>query len=140
MYIRLRFGREEIERLFLTYLRQPKNYLRIKETVLGKSSDKPDLSRLLRGRILFLFTLALVALVGSGFAFVSDNYDTIAAIWVIWLGALILIAGFTYLQYQETHKVWKENHHFFEHFEQIALQASDLSAFNQHYFDQEPKT
>jgi cytochrome c biogenesis protein CcdA len=130
MHLAISFSPTELERLYLTYQHNAKNYAEIKHLVLGKE-ERLSFVDGLRGRLLFVLATALIATVSSIFSYFSDHIDSLVAIWLIWLGIVVVFSVWTFLQYQTSHKIWLRNRQFFDEFERAAKQSPNLQAFQQ---------
>ncbi len=128
MVFKVDFSPEEIERLYLTYQRNPENYDEIKKRLFGNAA-KNGLQKSIRSRFFFIIALSIVAIVGSMYAFFASHWGSFGAIWIIWAGFAIGVGSSIYLSYKNAFLVMKANEQFFQDFEQIAAQASSLDDF-----------
>lgn len=128
MRVLLSFTEEEVERLFLTFKRNPKNYQKIKDRVIGEGS-KTMFKKEMRGRCVFAGGVTVVSLISSVFAIVAQNMGSLAAIWIIWLGAVLLSMGWFLVVYKNAYVILAQNETFFEKFEDKAEQCETLEDF-----------
>ncbi len=128
MVYNLSFTPKEIEQLYLTFLRNPKNYGEIKKRLFGESA-KFEFRKNLIARIYFMVALTIIAVASSLFSFFAEQWASIGAIWIIWAGFMIGLAVAMYLTYQDSYLVLKRNEAFFEEFESIANSVNNLEDF-----------
>ncbi len=128
MVFNISFNQSEIEQLFLTYRKNPKNYLEIKKRLFGEAAQL-DFKKNLRGRIYFMATLTGVAVVSSLFSIFAEHWGSLGAIWIIWAGFMIGLLVAMYISYKDTYQVMKKNERFFKDFEKIASKSDKLEDF-----------
>ncbi|MCP4443275.1 MAG: hypothetical protein GY810_30600 [Aureispira sp.] len=128
MRILLAFTEEEIERLFLTYKRNPKNYQKIKDRVVGEGS-KMMFKKEMRGRYIFAGAVTIISLISSVYSIVAQHWGSLAAIWIVWFGAILISMGWFAVSYKNAYSVLAKNEDFFKAFEAKAKQCESLVDF-----------
>lgn len=128
MRVLLSFTTEEVERLFLTYKRNPQNYQKIKDRVIGDGS-KTMFQKEMRGRYVFAGAVTVICLISTVFAVVAQNMGTLIAIWIIWAGAVLLSMGWFLVVYKNAYTVLAKNEKFFNTFEAKAEECESLEDF-----------
>ena len=118
----------DARRLYLTYRNRPENYQKVKLMFTG-DEQREKFRRSLRGRLIFLGATAFIAAASSGFSYFTEHYDSLVAIWMIWIGNVIVFGIWLYLDYRFSLRVYEGNLAFFERFEACAQAESDVDAF-----------
>lgn len=132
MRVLLHFTQDDVYRLFLTYKRNPSNYNKIKERVIGEGARK-QFGREMRGKWLFLGAITIIALVSSLYPMAAGDWRSAGALAVLWL-AFVLAFGIWYaVSYRLSYRVLRRNELFFEDFEQIAQACSVLEEFDRRW-------
>ncbi len=132
MQVLVSFSQHNLERLFLTYKRNTPNYTKIKKTILGVNAAE-QYKKNFRSRLFFFGAITFIIVVSSSFSLIADHMDSFIALWLIWLGALILFLGSSYIIHQNTSKVHQKNQSFFDKFEFIANKTANLKEFKEQW-------
>jgi len=128
MVFKVAFNQQEIEQLYLTYLRNPQNYKEIKKRLFGEAA-KIEFRKNLKGRFYFMITLTGVAIASSFFSLFAEHWGSLGAIWIIWAGFIIGLGVAMYISYKDAFLVLKKNEAFFDSFEKIASNSTSLEDF-----------
>jgi hypothetical protein len=128
MVFKVAFSPKEIEQLYLTFIRNPKNYEEIKKRLFGEAA-KFEFRKSLIARIYFMAALSVIAIASSLFSFFAEHWASMGAIWIIWAGFMIGLGVAMYLSYQDSYLVLKKNEAFFDEFESIAKTVNNLEDF-----------
>jgi hypothetical protein len=128
MVFKIAFSPTEIEQLYLTYKRNPKNYGEIKKRLFGDAA-KIEFRKNLKGRLYFMATLSGVAIVSSFFSIFAEHWGSLGAIWIIWAGFMIGLGVAMYISHKDAYLVLKNNEAFFESFEEIASKSTAIEDF-----------
>jgi hypothetical protein len=128
MQILASFSQHDTERLFLTYKRNPINYTKIKEEIVGKDlTAHYEQSR--KSSWIFFGALTFIIVVSSSFSVMADHWDSFVALWMIWGGIVVLFVGWQILFKRNATSIHEENKAFFERFELIAQDCDSLEDF-----------
>jgi hypothetical protein len=122
------FSENDLERLFLTYKRNFKNYSKIKNKVIGENAEM-QYKRNRKSSIFFFIALTFIIVISSVFSLVADHMDSFIALWMIWGIAAILFSIWFLTYYKNSSKVLQQNQAFFEKFEAIANNNESLDGF-----------
>jgi len=126
------FSENDLERLYLTYKRNFKNYSKIKNKVIGKDAEI-QYSRNRKSGIFFFIALTFIIVISSVFSLVADHMDSFVALWMIWgIAAVLFSIGFT-SYYKNSSDVLKQNQAFFDKFEAIANKNESLDSFRMNW-------
>jgi hypothetical protein len=128
MVFKVSFTPKEIEQLYLTFLRNPKNYGEIKKRLVGEAA-RFEFRKSLIARMYFMAALTVIAIASSMFSFFAEHWASMGAIWIIWAGFMIGMGVAMYLSYQDSYLVLKKNEAFFIEFESIARSVTNLEDF-----------
>lgn len=128
MKILLAFSQDDIYRLFLTFRHNPQNYQKIKEKVIGEGAMQ-QFKHEMRGRWVFLIAVTFIALVSSLYPMATGDYQSAAAVGVLWLCIVVVFFVWYFIAYQFSFRVLKKNETFFTEFEQKAQQCQVLEEF-----------
>ena len=128
MFFKVAFTQQEIEQLYLTYSRNPKNYDEIKKRLFGDGA-KIEFRKNLKGRLYFMVALTVVAIASSFFSIFAEHWASLGAIWIIWAGFIIGLGVAMYISYKDAFLVLKKNEAFFKEFEMIASKSVTLEDF-----------
>jgi hypothetical protein len=128
MVFKVSFSPKETEQLFLTYLRNPRNYAEIKKRLFGEIA-MIEFRKNLRGRLYFMATLTGIAVVSSFFSIFAEHWGSLGAIWIIWAGFMIGLGVALYMAYKDDFLVLKSNEAWFQGFETIAHRSKTLEDF-----------
>ncbi len=120
------FSQHDIERLFLTYKRNPINYTKIKQEIVG-SNLQEGYQRVRRSSYLFFGAVTFIIIISSSFSLVAEHYDSLIALWMIWGVTTLLFAGWMVFNYRNTYATYSRNENFFDHFELIAQSCRQLA-------------
>ena len=122
------FSENDLERLFLTYKRNFKNYSKIKNKVIGENAEM-QYKRNRKSSIFFFIALTFIIVISSVFSLVADHMNSFIALWMIWGIAAILFSIWFLTYYKNSSKVLQQNQAFFEKFEAIANNNESLDGF-----------
>lgn len=126
------FSENDLERLFLTYKRNFKNYSKIKNKVIGKDAEK-QYKRNRKSTLFFFIALTFIIVISSVFSLVADHMNSFIALWMIWgIAAVLFSIGFT-SYYKNSSKVLQQNQAFFDKFEAIANDNESLDGFRMNW-------
>ena len=126
------FSQHDVERLFLTYKRNPINYTKIKQEVVG--DDVHDqYHRVRRSSTVFFGAITFIIVVSSAFSLVAAHYDSLVALWMIWGGTLVLYLGWIKFYHSNTYAIHTQNEDFFSRFELVAQSCDSLDEFVQYW-------
>ncbi len=132
MQILTSFSQHDTERLFLTYKRNPINYTKIKDQIVGKDlSEHYAQSR--KSSWVFFGALSFIILVSSSFSVMADHWDSFIALWMIWGGIVVLFIGWRVLFAKNATSIHDKNKYFFDRFELVAQECDSLEDFVQHW-------
>ncbi|MGH1335858.1 MAG: hypothetical protein ACRBFS_06990 [Aureispira sp.] len=130
MQILTSFSQHDTERLFLTYKRNPINYTKIKDKIIGKDlSEHHAQGR--KSSWVFFGALSFIILISSSFSVMADHWDSFVALWMIWGGIVILFTIWRISFTRNVSSVYDQNKKFFEQFELIAQGCDSLEDFVQ---------
>lgn len=119
-------------RLFLTFRRKPENYEEVRLMFVGEDI-KVSFLKSIRGRLIFLAATAFIAAVSSVFSYFTEHYDSLIAIWLIWLGNLIVFSIWMFIDYKGSYSIYQKNKQFFQDFEACAQVCEELPDFERCY-------
>jgi hypothetical protein len=128
MVFKISFNSKEIEQLYITYKRNPKNYKEIKNRLFGDAA-KIEFKNNLRGRIYFMIALTGVAVISSMYSIFAEHWPSLGAIWIIWAAFTLGLLFAMYISYKDSYLVIKNNEQYFEKFESIASKSDSLEDF-----------
>ena len=132
MQILISFSNQELERLFLTYKRNPTNYQKIKLKVIGKNAEL-QYKRNKKSSIIFFIALTFIITVSSLFSLIGSLPDSFIALWIIWSITLVLFIFWSYYNYKKNHLVLEKNKAFFSKFEETAQKHTLLEEFKKNW-------
>lgn len=135
MKVLLNFTKEDIERLYLTFQRNPTNYHKIKERVVGEGA-RQQFRREMRGRWIFLAAITIVAIVSSLYPMAAGDWRSVGALWVVWAGFIVVFTVWYVLSYRFSYSIVQQNESFFESFESVANASPDIEAFRKKWAGQ----
>jgi len=115
----LSFTKEDIARLYLTYHRNPENYAKIREKVLGDGA-KANFRKDIRGRYIFLLGISFIAIVSMLYPATAGDWQTVASLAVIWGIFVLVFMTWILLSYRFSFRVMKKNEEYIQRFELIA--------------------
>ena len=128
MVFKISFNPKEVEQLYITYKRNPKNYKEIKKRLFGDAA-KIEFKNNLRGRIYFMIALTGVAVISSAYSIFAEHWPSLGAIWIIWAAFTLGLLVAMYISYKDSFLVIKNNEKYFERFESIASKSESLEDF-----------
>lgn len=128
MVFKISFNPKEVEQLYITYKRNPKNYKEIKNRLFGDAA-KIEFKNNLRGRIYFMIALTGVAVISSAYSIFAEHWPSLGAIWIIWAAFTLGLLVAMYISYKDSFLVIKNNEKYFERFESIASKSESLEDF-----------
>lgn len=126
------FSEHDLERLFITYKRNFKNYTKIKDKVIGKDAEQ-QYKRNRKSSIFFFIAVTFIIVVSSMFSLVANHMNSFIALWMIWGIALTLFIVWSVIYYRTNFDILKKNQAFFEHFESVANNNSSLESFRKNW-------
>lgn len=130
MQILASFSQHDTERLFLTYKRNPINYTKIKDNIVGKDLSK-FYAQSHKSSWVFFGALTFIIVISSSFSIVADHWDSFVALWMIWGGILILFIAWRIFFTRNASSIHTKNKDFFEQFELVAQECDSLEDFVQ---------
>ncbi len=119
---------QDLRDLYLTYRERIDNYEKVKSTV-ASPAQKEAWQASQRRRLVFVFSVAIVAGLSSIFGVFYGDWSSIAAIWAIWVLTAMLFGAMAWVAYQNSHKIWLQNVAFLARFELIASVAKSSDDF-----------
>lgn len=126
------FSENDLERLFLTYKRNFKNYSKIKNKVIGKDAEI-QYKRNRKSTLFFFIALTFIIVISSVFSLVADHMNSFIALWMIWgIAAVLFSVGFA-SYYKNSAKILQQNQAFFDKFETIANSNESLDGFRMNW-------
>lgn len=132
MQILASFSQHDTERLFLTYKRNPINYTKIKDKIVGKDLSEHH-AQARKTSWVFFGALTFIIVVGSSFSFMADHWNSFVALWMIWGGVVVLFIAWRMLFAKNVSSIYSKNKLFFEQFELVAQECDSLEDFVQHW-------
>ena len=131
MQILASFSQHDTERLFLTYKRNPINYTKIKDKIVGKDLSE-HYAQGRKSSWIFFSALSFIILISSSFSVMADHWDSFTALWMIWGGIVVIFTIWRFSFKRNVSSVHDKNKDFFEQFELIAQECDSLEDFVQH--------
>lgn len=128
MQLTTSFSQHDVERLFLTYKRNPINYTKIKQEIVGGDLQERYQS-VRKSSYLFFGAVTFIIVVSSSFSLIAEHYDSLIALWMIWGITALLFAGWMIMNHRNTYAIYHKNENFFGHFELIAQSCDSLEEF-----------
>lgn len=122
------FSPHEVERLFLTYKRNPINYTKIKQEIVGGNSQE-GYQKVRKSSYLFFGAITFIIVVSSSFSLIAQHYDSLIALWMIWGITALLFAFWMVFNYRNTYAIYSKNEEFFDCFELVAQSCDTLEEF-----------
>jgi len=126
------FSENDLERLFLTYKRNFKNYSKIKNKVIGKNAEQ-QYKRNRKSSLFFFIALTFIIVISSVFSLVADHMNSFIALWMIWGIAAVLFSFWFITYYKNSSKILQQNQAFFDKFEAIANNNESLDGFRMNW-------
>lgn len=126
------FSENDLERLFLTYKRNFKNYSKIKNKVIGKDAER-QYKRNRKSSLFFFIALTFIIVISSVFSLVADHMNSFIALWMIWGIASVLFSFWFITYYKNSSKILQQNQAFFDKFEAIANNNESLDGFRMNW-------
>jgi len=126
------FSKNDLERLFLTYKHNLKNYTKIKNKVIGKDAER-QYKRNQKSSIFFFIALTFIIVISSVFSLVADHMNSFIALWMIWGIAAVLFSFWFITYYKNSSKILQQNQAFFDKFEAIASSNDSLDSFRMNW-------
>jgi hypothetical protein len=126
------FSENDLERLYLTYKRNFKNYSKIKDKVIGKDAEI-QYKRNRKSSLFFFIALTFIIVVSSVFSLVAEHMNSFIALWMIWGGAAVLFSFWFVTYYRNSSKILQQNQAFFDKFESIANTNESLDGFRMNW-------
>ncbi|WMX13740.1 MULTISPECIES: hypothetical protein [unclassified Aureispira] len=126
------FSENDLERLFLTYKRNFKNYSKIKDKVIGKDAAL-IYKRNRKSSIFFFIALTFIIVVSSAFSLIADHMNSFVALWMIWGIAAVIFSFWFIAYYRNSFKILQQNQAFFDKFEAVASNNDSLDAFRMNW-------
>lgn len=132
MQILASFSTHDTERLFLTYKRNPINYTKIKDKIVGKDLSE-HYAQGKKSSWIFFGALSFIILISSSFSVMADHWDSFIALWMIWGGIVVLFIAWRILFARNATSIHDKNKNFFDNFELVAQECDSLEDFIQHW-------
>lgn len=126
------FSENDLERLFLTYKRNFKNYTKIKDKVIGKDAEQ-QYKRNRKSSIFFFIALTFIIVISSAFSLMAEHMNSFIALWMIWGIAASLFSFWFVAYYRNSSKILQQNQAFFHKFETIANNNESLDSFRMNW-------
>lgn len=136
MQVLINFSAQELNQLYLTFKRNPSNYTKIKEMILGVNSEE-KFARNKKSLRFFFITVTFIIAVSSSFSLMADHMNSFISLWLIWTGAFILFIAANIIINKNTTYVQEKNKAFFEAFEFTANKNTSLDAFQSEWYHEE---
>lgn len=128
----MNFSQQDLERLYITYKSNPKNYYKIKEKMIGSmviASHKKHR----KSAAFFFGAVSFIIAVGSSFAAFSGHENSLVALFIIWCIALATFLVWWTIHTRTRMQQLKEDQAFFEKFELISERNPSPEAFLKHW-------
>lgn len=132
MQILASFSQHDTERLFLTFKRNPINYTKIKDEIVGKDLSE-HYAQAKKSSWIFFGALTFIIVVSSSFSIMADHWDSFVALWMIWGGIVVLFTLWRVFFRRNATAIYDKNKIFFQEFEQVAQTCDSLEDFIQHW-------
>lgn len=132
MQILASFSQHDTERLFLTYKRNPINYTKIKDEIVGKDLTA-YYAQSKKSSWIFFGALTFIIVVSSSFSMIANHWDSFVALWMIWGGIVVLFTLWRTFFKRNATSIHDKNKDFFQQFEQVAQECDSLEDFIQHW-------
>ncbi|MFK7798081.1 MAG: hypothetical protein AB8E82_11555 [Aureispira sp.] len=132
MQILAAFSQHDTERLFLTYKRNPINYTKIKDKIVGKDLSA-HYTQAKKSSWIFFGALTFIIVISSSFSIMADHWDSFVALWMIWGGIVVLFTIGRVLFNRNATSIHDKNKDFFQAFELVAQECDSLEDFVLHW-------